>query len=103
MIIELVRKERIFRQEAKSKSKVANFFSYILKFAFFALFIALECFIFFSVHNKITKYGDENAVFNFLVLFLFVIMLIDIVGAVVKARHVLFNRFDNEILISHED
>lgn len=98
MVIELVRKERIFRQEAKSKSIIANIFSYIFKFAFFALCIALECFIFYSVHNKIQKYGDENAVFNFLVLFLFVIMLIDIVGAVVKARNVLFNRFDNEIL-----
>lgn len=97
MIIELVRKERIFRQEAKSKSKVANVFSYILKFVFIALCIALECFIFYSVNQKIEKYS-EYGTFDFLVLFLFVIMLVDIVGAIVKARNVLFNQYDNQIL-----
>ena len=97
MIIELVRKERIFRQEAKSKSKVANVFPYIFKFVFIALCIALECFIFYSVNQKIEKYS-EYGTFDFLVLFLFVIMLVDIVGAIVKARNVLFNQYDNQIL-----
>lgn len=97
MVIELVRKERIFRQEAKSKSTIANVFSYIIKFVFIALCVALECFIFYSVNQKIEKYS-EYGTFDFLVLFLFVIMLIDIVGAIVKARSALFNSFDNQIL-----
>lgn len=97
MIIELVRKERKYREEAKSKSLVANIFSYILKFIFLGLCIALECFIFYSVNKKIEKYS-EYGTFDFLVLFLFVIMLVDIVGAVIKARNVLFNHSDNQIL-----
>ena len=98
MVIELIRKEHFERKEVTSKSKVANILSLLLKVIFIGCFIALECYIFFSLDKKIEKYS-EYGTFDFLVLFLFAMMIVSIISSTVRARKTLFNHLDNNVLL----
>jgi len=98
MIIDLINKERRENAEVYD-SKAGRIFSYVLKLIGIALFISVEVFIFISLDKKISKYSPYGT-YDFLVLFLFILMFVSIVINVISARKVFFNKGDNNILLT---
>ncbi len=96
MFIELIYKE--FKNERiVSENKLASVFSILLKLIFVGLFIALEVYIFLSLDKKITEYSSYGT-YDFLIFFLFIMMLISIASSLFKASKVLFNKEDKRLL-----
>src|SRR5574344_88438 len=98
MIIDLINKERRENAEVYD-SEAGRIFSYVLKLIGIALFISVEVFIFISLDKKISKYSPYGT-YDFLVLFLFIMMLVSVVINVISARKVFFNKGDNNILLT---
>ncbi len=98
MIIELIRKELIFKNERSGKSKLA-FLYLLLKAVAILILMGLEFFVFTSLDDKISKYS-ENAMYYFLVLFLFAIMIISIISSSVRARVSIFSKRDAKITLT---
>ena len=98
MLIELIRKEFIAKRDLSNKSVVSAVFSYLLKVILLAGFIALECFIALSLDKKINKYSPYGS-YDFLVFFLFIVMVIGIFYSTVSSRKVIFDSGDGEIIL----
>ena len=97
MFLELIFKE--FKKERNfKKDKLKSLLYALLKLVLAGLFVALEVFIFLSLDKKIEKYSSYGT-YDFLVLFMFILMLVSIVTSTIKARKVLFDKEDNRILM----
>jgi len=97
MLIELIYKEFKNELNITSENKVIKIFNILLKLVFISLFISLEVFIFLSVDKKISNYSSYGT-YDFLLFFLFIMMVITIFSSLLKARKVLFNKLDSEVL-----
>ncbi len=98
MFLELVRKEFIQRQTDNKQSIVANIISILLRVILIAGFICLESYIGISLDKKISQYSTYGY-FDFLVLFLFVLMGLNIIFTLIKARKSIFDYKDNIIIL----
>ncbi len=96
MFLELLRKEFIERKSQEKQSVVSTVFSVLLKALFLAGFLALECFIALTLDKKLVKYSSYGS-FDFLVLFLFLMMMLSVIFTMVKARGVIFNHKDSSV------
>jgi len=94
MVLELISKEI---KEGRSSSN-KSIFSTILKYLFFAAMIALEIYIFISLNRKIDKYSSFG-IFDFLVFFLFIMCLVDVIFATIRARKTFFKKLDSKITL----
>ena len=64
------------------------------------IFVALESFIFLALDKKINDFAkDSNGTFYFLVLFLTILLGVSVIVSLNKARKVLYQRKDSEILL----
>ena len=99
MIIDLVRKEYIQNSSFRDVTSVSRrFLIALLKLIGFGLFVALEVFIYINVDEKVSansKYGS----FDFLILVLALTLTISIIFTSLKARKILFNTYDKNILL----
>ena len=98
MIIELIRKELLFKYEKSEKSNLA-FLHFILKAIAFGVLMYLEWFVFTFLDKKLTNYSN-NASYFFLVFFLFVILIISIISSSVRARVSIFSKRDAHITLT---
>ena len=98
MFLELLRKEFIERKNDEKQSIAMLVLSILLRVLLIAGFIALECFIALNLDKKIVKYSSYGS-FDFLVLFLFLMMALSIVFTMVKARGVIFNHKDSTVTL----
>jgi len=98
MFIELIKKDIQVKNEVTSKAKWSKVLSILAKLVLIGCFIALECFIFTSLDKKITEYSSYGTL-DFLILILFITMIVDIFAGMVKARKLLFNKSDNEVIL----
>ena len=98
MFLELLRKEFIERKNDEKQSIAMLVLSSLLRVLLIAGFIALECFIALNLDKKIVKYSSYGS-FDFLVLFLFLMMALSIVFTMVKARGVIFNHKDSTVTL----
>ena len=98
MIIDLVRKEVIENSSLRDYSSYSRkVLMFLLKVIGAGLFVALEVFIYINVDNKVNA-NATNGSFDFLILFLFLTLLISIIFTALKARKLLFNSFDKQVL-----
>ena len=99
MIIDLVRKEYIQNSSFRDVTSVSRrFLIALLKLIGFGLFVALEVFIYINLDEKVSansKYGS----FDFLILILALTLTISIIFTSLKARKILFNTYDKNILL----
>ena len=98
MFLELLRKEFIERKNDEKQSIAMLVLSILLRVLLIAGFIAIECFIALNLDKKIVKYSSYGS-FDFLVLFLFLMMALSIVFTMVKARGVIFNHKDSTVTL----
>ena len=98
MFLELLRKEFIERKNDEKQSIAMLVLSVLLRVLLIAGFIAIECFIALNLDKKIVKYSSYGS-FDFLVLFLFLMMVLSIVFTMVKARGVIFNHKDSTVTL----
>ena len=98
MFLELLRKEFIERKNDEKQSIAMLVLSVLLRVLLIAGFIAIECFIALNLDKKIVKYSGYGS-FDFLVLFLFLMMALSIVFTMVKARGVIFNHKDSTVTL----
>lgn len=98
MFLELLRKEFIERKNDEKQSVTMFVVSILLRVLLIAGFIAIECFIALTLDKKIVKYSSYGS-FDFLVLFLFLMMALSILFTMVKARGVIFNHKDSTVTL----
>lgn len=98
MFLELLRKEFIERKNDEKQSIAMLVVSILLRVLLIAGFIAIECFIALTLDKKIVKYSSYGS-FDFLVLFLFLMMALSILFTMVKARGVIFNHKDSTVTL----
>lgn len=98
MFLELLRKEFIERKNDEKQSITMFVVSILLRVLLIAGFIAIECFIALTLDKKIVKYSSYGS-FDFLVLFLFLMMALSILFTMVKARGVIFNHKDSTVTL----
>ena len=98
MLLELLRKEFIERKNDEKQSLAMLVLPRLLRVLLIAGFIALECFIALNLDKQIVKYSSYGS-FDFLVLFLFLMMALSIVFTMVKARGVIFNHKDSTVTL----
>lgn len=98
MFLELLRKEFIQRKNDEKQSQVMAILSCFFRILLLGAFISLECYIALSLDKKIEQYSSYGT-FDFFVLFLFSMMLLDIVFTMVKARKTIFNQKDNQVIL----
>lgn len=98
MIIELIRKELLFRKQHQG-SKWIVFAHAFLKLIGIGLFMVLEWFIFSSIDEKVNKYSD-NASYSFLLMFLFAIVIFSILSSAIRARSTIFSNKDARIILT---
>lgn len=99
MFVELLRKEFIARNENNEQKLSTLILFYALKLVLIGCLVALECFIFLALDKKIESYS-EYGTFDFLVMFLFVMMLLSMFSCMVKGRRSLFDQRDSSIMLS---
>lgn len=97
MFVDLIRKEFIFSRGETHNSKLSKVLDIFLKLIGIGVLIALEVFIYISLDKQVKAYS-LNGSFDFLVLFIFITMLISIIFTTLKARKILFNKSDYNIL-----
>lgn len=98
MIIELIRKELIYKNEYSKQSRFV-FLRNVLKLVLILALFGLEYFIFSSLDKKIASYS-KDASYHFLVLFLFIIMVVSIISATIRARVAIFSKKDARITLT---
>ncbi len=98
MFLELLRKEFIERKNDEKQSITMFVVSILLRVLLIAGFIAIECFIALTLDKKLVKYSSYGS-FDFLVLFLFLMMALSILFTMVKARGVIFNHKDSTVTL----
>lgn len=96
MFLELLRKEFIEKKVKSQQSTAAHVLSLLLKFLLLGCFVALEVYIFLNLDKKIEKYSSYGS-FDFLVLFLFAMMVVGVFFSMVKARNAIFNQKDSRV------
>ena len=96
MFLELLRKEFIEKKVKSQQSTAAHVLSLLLKFLLLGCFVALEVYIFLNLDKKIVKYSSYGS-FDFLVLFLFAMMVVGVFFSMVKARNAIFNQKDSRV------
>ena len=99
MFLELVRKEFIQRRSDNKQSKVASVINTFLRVIILACFISLECYIAINLDKKIIKYSSYGS-FDFLVLALFIMMGLNIIFTLTKARKSIFDYKDNVVILT---
>lgn len=99
MFLELVRKEFIQRRSDNKQSKVASVINTFLRVIILACFIGLECYIAINLDKKIIKYSSYGS-FDFLVLALFIMMGLNIIFTLTKARKSIFDYKDNVVILT---
>lgn len=87
------------RRDLSNKSVVSLVFTYLFRILFAAAFIALECFLTFSIDKKINAYSEHGS-FDFLVFFLFLGMIVAIIYSMITARRTIFDSKDSLVLLS---
>ena len=97
MVFDLVRKEQ-YLNNSNSLIGYKKYLMWLIKLIFIGLFIALECFIFLSLDKKIDEYSSYG-IYDFLVLFLFIMFIISAINSLFITRKLLFNRLDSQILL----
>lgn len=98
MFLELLRKEFIEKKSQEKQSAAMVVLSYLLRGILIALFIALECYIAIALDKKIVQYSKYGS-FDFLVLFLFVMMGMNLLFTLVKARKSIFDHKDSQVVL----
>lgn len=98
MFLELLQKEFIEKRSQEMQSKTAMILSSFLRAVLLSLFIALECYIALALDKKIVQYSNYGS-FDFLVLFLFIMMGIGILFTLVKARKAIFDHKDSQVVL----
>ncbi len=98
MFLELLRKEFIEKKSQEKQSTAMVVLSYLLRGILIALFIALECYIAIALDKKIVQYSKYGS-FDFLVLFLFVMMGMNLLFTLVKARKSIFDHKDSSVVL----
>lgn len=98
MFLELVRKEFIQNRSDNKQSKIATIINIFLRVLVIACFISLECYIGLNLDKKIIKYSSFGS-FDFLVLALFSLMLLNIIFTLIKARKSIFDYKDNIVIL----
>lgn len=98
MFLELLRKEFIEKKSQEKQSTAMVVLSYLLRGVLIALFIALECYIAIALDKKIVQYSKYGS-FDFLVLFLFVMMGMNLLFTLVKARKSIFDHKDSSVVL----
>ena len=96
--MELLRKEFIQRKSEEKQGIAALVFSYFFRFLLLGGFVTLECYIALSLDKKINQYSSYGS-FDFLAMFLFIVMLLDVVFTMVKARKTIFDQKDSQLLL----
>ena len=98
MILDLIHKE--FKQTLDRDSSKLKIFLKIIGSVFgIGIFVALESYIFLALDKKITEFSGPNGTFYFLVLFLTLLLIVSIIISLNKARKVLYQKKDSEILL----
>ena len=98
MFLELLRKEFIKRKNDEKQSLAMSILSIFLRLLLLSAFIGLECYIALSLDKKIVQYSSYGS-FDFLVLSLFVLMALDIVFSMLKARKSIFDHEDSLVTL----
>lgn len=98
MFLELLRKEFIKRKSDEKQSLAMSILSIFLRVLVLGAFIALECYIALSLDKKIVQYSQYGS-FDFLVLSLFVLLLLDIIFSMLKARKSIFDHQDSLVTL----
>ncbi len=98
MFLELLRKEFIQRKNDEKQSVLGLAFSIFFRILLLGSFIALECYIALSLDKKINQYSSYGS-FDFLAMFLFAVMLLDVIFTMVKARKTIFDEKDNQLTL----
>lgn len=98
MVFDLVRKETLLHDTSSYKYKWQKYLIRAIKGIFIGLFIALECFIFLALNEKIDEYSSYG-IFDFLILFLFIMFIVSIVNSLFVLRKLLFDKKDSSILL----
>ena len=100
MFIDLINKEYTFsRNETRVSTLGGKVLSWIFKIIGAAILIALEVFIYYSLDNQVSNYTDTTSTnFAFVVVFSSLAVLISIIFTTLKARKVLYNKQDYNIL-----
>ncbi len=96
MFLELLRKEFIERKNEEKQSKAMHVLSYVFRAVLIGLFIALECYLSIALDKKIVKYSSYGS-FDFLVLFLFLMMVVTVFFTMIKGRRSLFDHKDSAV------
>ncbi len=98
MFLELLRKEFIQRKSDEKQSPLGLVFSIFFALLLLGSFIALECYIALVLDKKINQYSPYGS-FDFLAMFLFALMLLDVIFTMVKARKTIFDQKDNRLIL----
>ena len=98
MVFDLVRKETLLHDTSSYKYKWQKYLLRAIKAIFIGLFIALECFIFLALNEKIDEYSSYG-IFDFLILFLFIMFIVSIGNSIFVLRKLLFDKKDSSILL----
>ena len=98
MVFDLVRKETLLHDTSSYKYKWQKYLMRAIKAIFIGLFIALECFIFLALNEKIDEYSSYG-IFDFLILFLFIMFIVSIGNSLFVLRKLLFDKKDSSILL----
>lgn len=98
MLYDLLKKETANLNSGIYKHKYQKYLMWLVKAIFIALFIAAECYIFLALNSKITEYSSYG-IFDFLVLFLFIMFVISIANSLFVLRKLLFDKKDSQVLL----
>lgn len=96
MFLELLRKEFIEKKNEEKQSTSMLVLSYVFRVVLIGFFIALECYLSIALDKKIVQYSSYGS-FDFLVLFLFIMMVITIFFTMIKGRKSLFDHRDSAV------
>ncbi len=96
MFLELLRKEFIEKKNEEKQSTSMLVLSYVFRVVLIGLFIALECYLSIALDKKIVQYSSYGS-FDFLVLFLFIMMVVTIFFTMIKGRKSLFDHKDSAV------
>lgn len=99
MVYDLLKKESALLNNNNYKHRYQKYLAWLLKAIFIALFITVEYFIFNALNEKVNEYSSYG-IFDFLILFLFVMFIISIINSLFVLRKSLFNKKDSQILLT---
>ena len=98
MLYDLLKKETTSLNNDIYKHKYQKYLMWLVKAIFVALFIAAESYLFLALNSKINEYSSYG-IFDFLILFLFIMFIISIINSLFILRKLLFDKKDSQILL----